>query len=107
MDFNGKIFNRIPLLRQLKWREYLSFRGMYGKLTDKNNPFLEQNLTSDKLFLFPEGCHVMTSKPYIEVVAGVHNIFKFLEIDYIHRMTYRDLDTAIRNGIRFAINMTF
>ena len=107
MDFNGKIFNRIPLLRQLKWREYLSFRGMYGKLTDKNNPFLEQNLTSDKLFLFPEGCHVMGSKPYIEVVAGVHNIFKFLEIDYIHRMTYRDLDTAIRNGIRFAINMTF
>ncbi len=106
-DLNGKIFNRIPLLRQLKWREYISFRGLYGKLTDKNNPFLEQNKDNDRLFLFPTGCNVMGSKPYIEVVGGVHNIFKFLEIDYIHRLTYRNLETSIRNGIRFTINMTF
>lgn len=49
----------------------------------------------------------MTSKPYVEFAVGVHNIFKFLEVDYIHRATYRNLDTAIRNGVRFALNMTF
>lgn len=106
-DLNGKLFNRVPLLKKLKWREYISFRGMYGKLTDKNNPFLPQNANDDVLMRFPEGCNVMTSKPYAEVCVGVHNIFKFLEVDYIHRLTYTDLDTAIKNGVRFAINMTF
>ena len=106
-DLNGKLFNRIPLLKKLKWREYISFRGMYGKLTDKNNPFLTQNQNDQTLLLFPEGCHVMTSKPYAELCVGVHNIFKFLEVDYVHRLTYTDLDTAIKNGVRFAINMTF
>ena len=80
---------------------------MVGKLTDKNNPFLEQNRNDDILFQFPEGCNVMDNKPYVEIAAGVHNIFKFLEVDYIHRMTYKGLDTAIKNGVRFAINMSF
>ena len=106
-DLNGKIFNRIPLLKHLKWREYISFRGMYGKLTDKNNPFLAQNLTDDILFQFPEGCNVMGKKPYMEICVGVHNIFKFLEVDYIHRLSYKELDTSIRNGVRFALNMSF
>lgn len=106
-DMNGKLFNRIPLLKHLKWREYFSFRGMYGKLTDKNNPFLSKNTGDPTLMLFPEGCNVMTNKPYAEVCVGVHNIFKFLEVDYVHRLTYKDLDTAIHNGVRFAINMTF
>lgn len=106
-DMNGKIFNRIPLLKKLKWREYLSFRGMVGKLTDKNNPFLPENANDKTLMPFPEGCNVMTDTPYMEVSAGVHNIFKLLEIDYVHRLTYRNLDTAMRNGIRFAVNFTF
>lgn len=106
-DMQGKLFNRIPLLKKLKWREMLSFRGMYGKLTDKNNPFLAQNANDNVLLQFPEGCHVMTNDPYIEASVGVHNIFKLLEVDYIHRFTYRDLSTAMRNGIRFAINFSF
>ena len=37
-DLNGKIFNRIPLLKKLKWREAIGFKMLYGHLTDKNNP---------------------------------------------------------------------
>lgn len=103
-DMHGKLFNRIPLVKRLKWREYISVRGMWGHLTDKNNPTLSHN---DILLQFPEGCNVMTDTPYIEGAIGIHNIFKFLEIDYLHRFTYRDLDTAIRNGVRFTINFSF
>lgn len=106
-DLNGKLFNRIPLLRALKWREYLSVRGMWGHLTEKNNPTLERNAADGMLFQFPEGCHIMGKTPYWEAAVGVHNIFKFLEVDYIHRFSYRGLDTAIKNGIRFAMNMSF
>lgn len=34
-DLNGKIFNRIPLLKKLKWREYIGVKALWGKLTDK------------------------------------------------------------------------
>lgn len=106
-DMQGKLLNRIPLIKKLKWREYFSCRGMWGRLTNKNNPLLPENAGDKLLMQFPEGCNVMTDTPYVEAAVGVHNIFKFLEIDYVHRFTYRNLDTAIRHGIRFAINMTF
>lgn len=106
-NLNGKLFNRIPLLKALKWREKIGFRGMVSTLTDKNNPFLEQNAGNSKLLMFPEGCQVMGKRPYMEVLIGVHNIFKFLELDYVRRLSYNDLSTAMKHGVRFALNLTF
>ena len=86
-DMNGKLLNRIPLIKKLKWREYISVKGMWGTLTDKNNPFLERNRADNTLFQFPNGARVMDKKtPYWEVTVGVHNIFKLIAIDYVRRM---------------------
>lgn len=107
-DLNGKIFNRVPLLKKLKWREFLGVKCLWGKLTDKNNPTLAQNAGSDVLMQFPEGCYVMDPKrPYVELIAGVHNIFKFLHVEYVHRCNYSYLPTSHRNGVRFMLRMTF
>ena len=106
-DFNGKIFNRIPLLKKLKWREYIGFRCLWGGLSDKNNPFLEQNAQSDILMLFPGGCHVMDSKkPYYELSVGIHNIFKLIHVEYVRRLNYHYENTH-KDGIRFMVRMTF
>ena len=106
-DFNGKIFNRIPLLKKLKWREYIGFRCLWGGLSDKNNPFLEQNANSDILMLFPEGCHVMDSKkPYYELSVGIHNIFKLIHVEYVRRLNYHYENTH-KDGVRFMVRMTF
>ena len=106
-DFNGKIFNRIPLLKKLKWREYVGFRCLWGGLSDKNNPFLEQNANSDILMLFPEGCHVMDSKkPYYELSVGIHNIFKLIHVEYVRRLNYH-YDNTHKDGVRFMVRMTF
>lgn len=35
---NGNLLNRLPLVKKLKWREVFCFRGLWGHLTDKNNP---------------------------------------------------------------------
>lgn len=48
-DMNGKLFNRIPLIKRLKWRERFRIRGLWGTLTDKNNPYKSNN---PDLFLF-------------------------------------------------------
>ncbi len=107
-DLNGKIFNRVPLLKKLKWREYIGVKMLWGKLTDHNNPYLEQNAGSDRLMYFPEGSYVMDSnRPYVEWVAGIHNIFKFLHVEYVHRCNYMWLPTAKRHGIRAMLRMTF
>ncbi|HEY9550706.1 MAG TPA: DUF5686 family protein, partial [Prevotella sp.] len=107
-NLNGKLLNRIPLIKKLKWREYVAFKGMFGKLTDKNNPFLEQNAGDEMLFAFPGNSHVMDPKvPYMEIVAGVHNIFKFFAVDFVHRFNYNGNADAKKNGIRFGFMMTF
>lgn len=107
-DLNGKIFNRIPLLKKLKWREYIGVKTLWGKLTDKNNPLLDRNAGDGILMAFPEGTYVMDSKrPYVELIAGVHNIFKILHVEFVHRMNYNHLPTAKKNGVRFMLRMTF
>ena len=107
-DMNGKIFNRIPLLKKLKWREYIAVNTLWGELTDKNNPFLPENADSDRLMYFPEGCNVMDhNQPYVELVFGVHNIFKLLHIDVVRRLNYLDLPTSNKWGIRYIFRLTF
>ena len=106
-DLEGKIFNRIPLIKKLKWREYVAFKGMWGHLTDKNNPYLPQNANDTELYKFPVDTRVMTHDPYMEFVVGVHNIFKFLEVDYVRRLTYTHAPGISKNGIRFGFNLVF
>ena len=108
-DMNGKLFNRIPLLKNLKWREMFRIRALWGTLTDKNNPYKSNN---PDLFLFPtrDGVptsHIMGDTPYIEASVGIYNIFKLLHVEYVHRFTYRDNPGINKNGIRFMVLMVF
>lgn len=107
-DFSGKIFNRIPVIREMKWREFIGFRGLWGSLTDKNNPTLPQNWQSNVLMAFPEGCYVMNPRrPYGEFIVGIHNIFNIIQLDYVRRLSYLDLPTANKDGFRFTLHLSF
>ena len=106
-DMNGKLLNRIPLIKKLKWREYFAVKGVWGNLTDKNNPYLEKNQGDTELFKFPSKSHVMNNTPYWECVAGVHNIFKFFAVEYVRRLTYLNNEDISKWGIRFGFSMTF
>ena len=99
---NGWIFNRVPLLKILQWREVLAFRGVYGNLSKKNNP-----IHSSGLFVFPEGSGVMGRKPYMEMAVGIENIVKLLRIDYVWRLTYRNQPHRDVRGIRISMHVTF
>jgi hypothetical protein len=114
---NGKILNRIPLIRGLKWREYIGVNCLWGQLTDKNNPFLMQNRGDATLFYYPGSfrsdgtfsyaSHVMDPHtPYVELIFGLHNIFKIFHIEYVRRMNYIYDDTH-KWGIRGIFKVTF
>ena len=107
-DLNGKIFNRVPLIKKLHWREYIGVRMLWGALSDKNNALLPENAGNTRLMHFPEGAHVMDpNRPYFELVLGVHNIFKFFHVEYVRRLSYNDLPTSPKWGMRYVIQMSF
>lgn len=117
-DMNGKILNRIPLIRKLKWREYIGCNVLWGTLTDKNNPFLAKNAGDSRLYYFPghfreDGSFEYLStvmdkkKPYVEVIAGIHNIFKLFHVEYVRRLTYTERPDTDKWGIRFMFRVTF
>ena len=101
---NGNLLNRIPLIRKLQWREVFCFRGLWGHLTDKNNPMKHP---SEGLYRFPSGTHAMGRTPYMEASVGIENIFKFLRIDYVWRISYRDLPGIQRRGVRMTMSLSF
>ncbi len=127
--FKGWILNRIPGINRLKLRGVVSFAGVYGGLTAKNNPYLEDNVG---LYEFPNsatfdsnGNYVsgyvsspIGKLPYMEITAGLENIFKFVRIDYVRRITYNDyllpdgihrrkLGAWGRNGVKVTVRFEF
>lgn len=102
---NGALFNRIPLLKKLKLREVVAFRGAYGHLSSKNNPSKNHSLPQ-----FPAELPVSTMNhgPYMEISAGIDNILKCLRVDYVRRISYMHPGYRInKNGIRIALHVTF
>ena len=106
--FKGWILNRIPGINRLKLRGVVSFSAIYGGLTKKNNPYLPGN---EGTYAFPNDPRRLTydqnnpnivtagrtlspigKLPYMELTAGIENIFKFIRIDYVRRLTYNDYE---------------
>jgi hypothetical protein len=77
--FDGLLFNKIPLLRKLKWREVVSTRLIYGSLNMKNREYSQ----------FPSIMHSMGATPYWEATAGIENIFRFIRVDAVWRLTHQ------------------
>ena len=106
-DLNGKLFNRLPLIKKLHWREYIGVRLLWGHLSDKNNPMLPENAGNPHLMYFPENTYVMSNKPYAELVIGIHNIFKFFHVEYVRRLSYTELPSSPKWGMRYVIAFSF
>ena len=100
---NGNLFNRIPLIKKLKWREVFCFRGLWGHLTDKNN----LAYGGEGLYQFPAETSMLGRTPYMEASVGIENIFKFLRIDYVWRLNYRDNPDIQKRGIRCTMRLSF
>jgi hypothetical protein len=100
---NGMILNRLPLLKYLKLREVVAFRGWYGDLSDKNNP--AKNGVG--LYRFPAETHPMNEGPYMEMSFGLDNIFKIMRLDYVWRLSYKNHPHAPNDGFRMKLQFSF
>jgi hypothetical protein len=104
-SFEGWLFNRIPLVRKLKWRLVASANILYGsqRLENRNvvpstdsqkEPILEFNALNPDI-------------PYAEIGYGIDNIFKIFRIQAIHRLTYLDQPGTRSFAIKGAFHFSF
>ncbi|PTQ94849.1 carboxypeptidase-like protein [Mucilaginibacter yixingensis] len=107
--FMGFFFNKVPLLKKLKWRETASFKMLYGDVSAENNPSVHPSLYQFPVqaggtpITYPLGNHT----PYIEGSVGVENIFKLIRVDVVKRFTYLDHPGISTWGIRARLKFDF
>lgn len=99
---DGLLLSRIPLIKKLKIREVLTFRGVWGTLTGKNNPSINMALPP-----LPSSSSAIGGEPYMEVGVGIENILNIFRIDYVWRLTYLDNPSAIGGGILIGATFKF
>ncbi len=106
--FSGFFFNKIPLLKRLKWREVASVKAIYGGVSNTNDPTLHPSL-----YEYPVNStgqpitYALGKTPYVEGSVGIENIFKFVRVDLVRRFTYLDHPDAPKYGIRVLVQFTF
>ena len=97
-NFEGLLFNRIPAIRQLKWRLIASANVLFGSQRESNIELMKAALPifnprrGDDGRLRPSYnfSALDPNKPYVEVGYGIDNIFKIFRIQAFHRLTYLD-----------------
>lgn len=88
----GVIFDRIPLVRKLKLRTVYSAKAVIGDFDVRHIEKMNLPENSKKLSY---------SKPYVEVNLGVENIFKYLRVDAIWRLSYLNSNKNSNFGVKF------
>ena len=86
---NGFVFNRMRLLKSSGLREVISVKSMIGSLSNKHQEIVEFPLTTVKM-----------SNPYLELGAGVENLFRFFRVEGIWRVGPESVQGAPKFGVR-------
>jgi hypothetical protein len=106
--FNGFFFNKIPLIKKLKWREVITAKVLYGSISKENDPkynpaLLRFPVTEDGVPI----TYSLFEKPYIEGSVGISNILKFFRVDLVQRFTYIDHPNISTLGVRARFKFDF
>lgn len=97
--FQGLFLNRIPLIQKLKWRLLGTANVISGGMRESNRALIAGYNSSGEQTL--QAGYLLDNKPYVEVGYGVENIFRFLRVDFVHRLTYLDNPNVRSFGVLF------
>jgi len=104
--FEGFFLNRVPLLNRLKLREVAGINLVWGSYSDKNMQLIPDSQDANGEYIYRNFKPLKINEPYIEISYGLENIFKFLRIEAVHRLTYLDKEMK-PFGIRASIFIIF
>ena len=95
--FEGFFLNKIPLIRKLKWREVCTMKSVIGDMKTSNRLLLD----------YPGGSDPRIFRPYMEAGVAVENIFKFVRVDGLWRLTHLDRPNVKKFGMRVSFVLRF
>jgi len=95
-DFGGRIFSRIPLIRNWNLREVVGFRAVYGTISQENINLNASNI----VYRAPEDI-------YWEWSVGIGNIFRVFRLDFNFRGNYLDNPEARDFGVTGSFGFSF
>lgn len=76
--WQGLLFDRIPLIKKLKWRLVTTGRITYGAISQRHN----------EMMIIPSFTKQFGNVPYAEASVGIENIFKLGRVDLVWRITH-------------------
>ena len=97
LSIGGLLFDRVPLLQKMGWRERVSFNAFMGDLSPANKEFNRLNTLTNST----------GNKPFAEVGIGVENIFHTLSIEYIRRVGQVNSPSAMKEGVFMGLTFVF
>jgi len=78
--WDGFFFNKVPLIKNLNLRLVSSARVAYGSLSSRHQAEM----------IYPNFIRFFNKTPYLESAIGIENLFKFIRVDLVWRMTHND-----------------
>ena len=94
--FRGFLLNKVPLVRHLKWRSVLCAKAIAGTGSEDIDQVLRP---------------ISWDKPYVELGAGLENIFKIIRVDAVWRVNHNeqrfDQDFVERFAIYTSLQLQF
>ncbi|MDQ6901931.1 MAG: DUF5686 and carboxypeptidase regulatory-like domain-containing protein [Bacteroidota bacterium] len=101
-NFGSFPFKYIPLLKRLKWRSLVTFKGVIGGMSQANkiaNGYYDSTISYH--FTVPD------KDPYMEAGVGIDNIFHALRIDGVWRLNYLNNPNIPKFGIKASVAFKF
>ncbi len=102
--FGGSVFNRIPLIKRLKWRFFATGKTVWGSISEQNLALLPK---SDAIGRPVTQFYRLNREPYAEIGYGIENIFAFGRIDFIHRLTHLSNPGISPFGVKISLQFSF
>ncbi len=96
LSLGGVVFDKIPYLRKLGWRERFSYNMYMGSMTRSN---IDYNTKSN--------FNLTGRIPFMEASVGIENIFHVLSIEYYRRLTHLNNPYARRDGFYLGVTLIF
>ncbi|MEO8412807.1 MAG: DUF5686 family protein [Ginsengibacter sp.] len=101
-NFGSFPFKFIPVMKRLKWRSLITFKGVIGGMSEANkaaNGYYDSTISYH--FTVPD------KEPYMEAGVGIDNIFHALRIDGVWRLDYQKNPGVPRFGIKASVEFKF
>ncbi len=101
-SFGSFPFKYVPLLKRLKWRSLITFKGVMGGMSEANkiaNGYYDSTINYH--FTIPD------KTPYMETGVGIDNIFHLIRIDAVWRLNYLNNPGICKFGLKGSLELKF